>query len=192
MVKYLQMKFLIIAIAVLTSSAYAANDILPRPSDEGYADSEASTNEVFAVGAMSENWFRLTLEMGALTNNTVAVEFGKDGNSDGKLSCDEIDLSLGWMGGKMFLKDCRTNIAVTRDLGSGHRKLIWLIRLIPDRVGWRVVLMDGRSEVLKQVSPNALIDESWNLVRVVRRGVSSGDERVSYSGFNFPFRVIVR
>ena len=192
MIKCLLMKFLIIAIAFLASSAYAANNVLPRPGDEGYADSEALTNEVFAVGAMSENWFRLTLEMGALTNNTVAVEFGKDGNSDGKLSCDEIDLSLGWMGGKMFLKDCRTNLSVAKDLGSGQHKLVWLIRLIPDRVGWRVVLMDDRSEVLKQVFPNALIDESWNLVRVVRRGVSSGDERVSYSGFNFPFRVIVR
>ena len=192
MIKCLLMKFLVVAIAFLTSSAYAVKNTLPRPGDEGYADGEASTNEVFAVGAMSENWFRLTLEMGALTNNTIAVEFGKDGNGDGKLSCDEIDLSLGWMGGKMFLKDCRTNLAVTRDLGSGHHKLIWLIRLIPDRVGWRVVLMDDRSEVLKQVFPNALIDESWNLVRVVRRGVSSGVERISYSGFNFPFRVIVR
>ena len=192
MVKYLQMKFLIIAIAVLTSSAYAANDILPRPSDEGYADSEASTNEVFAVGSISENWLRLTLETGASTNNTVAIEFGKDRNSDGKLSCEEIDLSLGWMGGKMFLKDCRTNLSVAKDLGSGQHKLVWLIRLSPDRVGWRVVMMDDRSEVLEQVFPNVLIVESWDLVRVVRRGVSSGDERVSYSGFNFPFRVIVR
>ena len=192
MVKYGLMRFLVIALVFLTSSAYAAKNVLPRPGDVGYADGEASTNEVFAVGAMSENWFRLTLEMGATTNNTVAVEFGKDGNSDGKLSCEEIDLSLGWMGGKMFLKDCRTNLAVTRDLGSGHHKLIWLIRLIPDRVGRRVVMMDGRFEVLKQFFSNALIDESWDLVRVVRRGVSSSDERVSYSGFNFPFRVIVR
>ena len=192
MVKYTVMKFLVIAIAFLASSVYAAKNVLPRPGDEGYVDSEASTNEVFAVGAMSENWFRLTLEMGTLTNNTVAIEFGKDGNSDGKLSCEEIDLLLGWMGGKMFLKDCRTNLLVVRDLGSGYHKLIWLIRLIPDRVGWRVAMMDDRSGVLKQVFPNALIDESWDLVRVVRRGVSSGDERVSYSGFNFPFRVIVR
>ena len=192
MVKYTVMKFLVIAIAFLTSSAYAANNVLQHTGDEGYADSEASTNEVFAVGAMSENWFRLTLEMGATTNNTVAVEFGKDGNSDGKLSCEEIDLSLGWMGGKMFLKDCRTNLSVAKDLGSGQHKLVWLIRLIPDRVGWCVAMMDGRFEVLKQVFPNVLIDESWNLVRVVRRGVSFGDERVSYSGFNFPFRVIVR
>ena len=94
MIKYTVMKFLVIALAFLASSVHAAKNVLPRPGDEGYADSEASTNEVFAVGAMSENRFRLTLEMGALTNNTVAVEFGKDGNSDGKLSCDEIDLSL--------------------------------------------------------------------------------------------------
>ena len=192
MVKYTVMKFLVIAIAFLTSSAYAAKNVLPRPGDEGYADCEASTNEVFAVGAMSENWFRLTLEMGASTNNTVAVEFGKDGNSDGKLSCEEIDLSLGWMGGKMFLKDCRTNLAVTRDLGSGYHKLEWRFRLIPEQFGGRVVMMDGSSVIMSQEFPNALIDESWNLVRVVRRGVSSSDERVSYSGYNFPFRVIVR
>ena len=54
MVKYTVMKFLVIALAFLTSSAYAAKNVLPRPGDEGYADSEASTNEVFAVGAMSE------------------------------------------------------------------------------------------------------------------------------------------
>ena len=57
MVKYTVMKFLIIVIAFLTSSAYAAKNVLPRPiGDEGYADGEASTNEVFAVGAMSENF----------------------------------------------------------------------------------------------------------------------------------------
>ena len=192
MVKYTVMKFLVIAIAFLASSAYAAKNVLQHPGDEGYADSEASTNEVFAIGAMSENWFRLTLEMGASTNNTVAVALGKDGNSDGKLSCEEIDLSLGWMGGKMFLKDCRTNLSVAKDLGSGKHKLEWRFRLIPERFGGRVVMMDGSATVMNQIFPNERIDESWNFVRVVRRGVSSGDERVSYSGFNFPFRVIVR
>ena len=56
MVKYTLMKFLVIAIAFLASSAYAAKNVLPRLGDEGYADSESSTNEVFAVGAMSENF----------------------------------------------------------------------------------------------------------------------------------------
>ena len=56
MVKYTVMRFLVIAIAFLASSAYAAKNVLPRPGDEGYADGEASANEVFAVGAMSENF----------------------------------------------------------------------------------------------------------------------------------------
>ena len=56
MVKYTVMKFLVIAIAFLTSSAYAAKNVLLRLSDEGYADCEASTNDVFAVGAMSESF----------------------------------------------------------------------------------------------------------------------------------------
>ena len=192
MVKYGLMRFLVIAIAFLTSSAYAAKNVLPRPGDEGYADCEASTTEVFAVGALGENWFRLTLEMGALTNNTVAVEFGKDGNSDGALSCDEVGVSLGWMCGKMFLKDCASNLAVARDLGAGQHKLEWRFRLIPGRLGSRVLMTDGRLVVLDQVFPAPLIDEAWDLVRVVRRGVSSGSERVSYSRFDLPFRIIVR
>ena len=53
MLKYFQMKFLVIIIAFLTSSAYAVKNTLPHPIGEGCADSEASTNEVFAVGAMS-------------------------------------------------------------------------------------------------------------------------------------------
>ena len=56
MVKYTVMKLFVIVIAFLSFSVYAANNVLPRPGDEGYADSEASTNEVFAVGAMSENF----------------------------------------------------------------------------------------------------------------------------------------
>ena len=56
MVKYTVMKFLIIALAFLTFSAYAVKNTLPRPIGEGYADGEASTNEVFAVGAMSESF----------------------------------------------------------------------------------------------------------------------------------------
>ena len=56
MVKYIVMKFLVIVIAFLTSSAYAAKVDLPRPTEADRSDGEASTNEVFAVGAMSENF----------------------------------------------------------------------------------------------------------------------------------------
>ena len=192
MVKYTVMKFLVIALAFLTSSVYAVKNVLPRPGDEGYADGEASTNEVFAVGSMSGNWFCVMLENAALTNNTVAVEFGKDADGDGALSCDEVGVSLGWMCGKMFLKDCASNLAVARDLGSGQHKLEWRFRLISGRLGSRALMTDGQLVVLDQVFPAPLIDEAWDLVRVVRRGVSSGSERVSYSRFDLPFRIIVR
>ena len=192
MVKYTAMKFLVIAIAFLTFSAYAVKNVLPRPGDEGYADCEASTNEVFAAGSMSGNWFCVMVENAALTNNTVAVEFGKDADGDGALSCDEVGVSLGWMCGKMFLKDCASNLAVARDLGSGQHKLEWRFRLIPGRLGSRALMTNGQLVVLDQAFPAPLIDEAWDIVRVVRRGVSSGSERVSYSRFDLPFRIIVR
>ena len=56
MVKYTVMKFLIIALAFLTSSAYAAKVDLPRLTEADCCDGEASTNEVFAAGSMSGNF----------------------------------------------------------------------------------------------------------------------------------------
>ena len=56
MVKYGLMRFLVIALVFLTSSAYAAKVDLPRPTEAACCDGEASTNVVFAVGAMSENF----------------------------------------------------------------------------------------------------------------------------------------
>ena len=49
MVKYTVMKFLVIVIAFLASSAYAAKVDLPRPTESDCCEGEASTNEFFAV-----------------------------------------------------------------------------------------------------------------------------------------------
>ncbi|MBR3777882.1 MAG: hypothetical protein IKL02_09870, partial [Kiritimatiellae bacterium] len=78
------MKFLIIAIAFLTSSAYAAKSVLPRPVDDYYGR-EVSTNAALVLSDDASTRFGLSIELNAETNNNVTVEFGVDADLSGTL-----------------------------------------------------------------------------------------------------------
>ena len=81
------MSFIVIAIAFLVSSAYAAKVDLPRPTEADCCDGEASTNEVFAAGSMSGNWFCVMLENAALANSfgNTDQRFELDGNGTARI-----------------------------------------------------------------------------------------------------------
>ena len=192
MVKYTVMKFLVIAIAFLTSSAYAAKNDLPRPDDGEYYGREVSTNAALVLNNDASTRFGLNIELNAETNNNVSVEFGIDADLSGILSRDEIDVSLGCASGQCFFYNRRSGVLITRDIASGRRKLFWKIKLSPDRKAQRLMVDDGNSIVIDtSLSPTAF-NSSWNLVRIVRRGLSFADESVTYSLFNDPFFIIVR
>ena len=192
MVKYTVMKFLVIAIAFLTSSAYAAKNDLPRPDDGEYYGREVSTNAALVLNNDASTRFGLNIELNAETNNSVAVEFGVDADLSGALSRDEVDVSLGWASGQCFFNDRRSGVLVTRDIASGRRKLFWKIKLSSEREAQRLIVNDGFSILLDApISPSAF-NSSWNLVRVVKRGLSFAEESVTYSLFNDPFFIIVR
>ena len=191
MIKYTVMKFLIITIAFLTSSAYAAKNVLPRPVDDYYGR-EVSTNAALVLSDDASTRFGLSIELNAETNNNVTVEFGVDADLSGILSRDEIDVSLGCASGQCFFYNRRSGVLITRDIASGRRKLFWKIKLSPDRKAQRLMVDDGNSIVIDtSLSPTAF-NSSWNLVRIVRRGLSFADESVTYSLFNDPFFIIVR
>ena len=185
------MRFIVIAIVFLTSSAYAAKMDLPRPIDDYYGR-EVSTNAAILLSDDASTRFGLRIELNAETNNSVAVEFGVDADLSGTLSRDEVDVSLGWASGQCFFNNRRSGRLVTRDIASGRRKLFWKIKLSPDRKAERLMVDDGNSIVIDtSLSPTA-INSSWNLVRIVRRGLAFADESVTYSLFNDPFFIIVR
>ena len=71
------MRFIVIAIAFLVSSAYAAKVDLPRPIDYYYGR-EVSTNAAILLSDDASTRFGLRIELNAETNNSVAVEFGVD------------------------------------------------------------------------------------------------------------------
>lgn len=186
------MKIIVTIIVLLASSVLAVGADLPCMVDSEYIDSETSTNEVFTIEGMDGYWFRVIFEINTQIDNTFLVEFGKDGNTDGLLSRDEIDLSLGWMSGKLFLKDHDSRVTLARDLNVGPHRLECRFRLVSNQSNSHFMVRDGSAVISNQSIPFPFRVDTWNLVRVVRRGVSSGVERISYSRFNLPFRIIVR
>jgi hypothetical protein len=191
MVKYTVMKFLVIVIASLTFSAYAAKNVLPRPVDDYYGR-EVSTNAALVLSDDASTRFGLSIELNAETNNNVTVEFGVDADLSGTLSRDEVDVSLGWASGQCFFYNRRSGMLITRDIASGRRKLFWKIKLSSEREAQRLIVNDGFSILFDApISPSAF-NSSWNLVRVAKRGLSFADESVTYSLFNDPFFIIVR
>ena len=192
MIKYTVMKFLVIAIAFLTSSAYAAKNVLPCPGDGEYYGREVSTNAALVLNNDASTRFGLNIELNAETNNNVSVEFGIDADFSGTLSRDEVDVSLGWASGQCFFNNRRSGMLITRDIASGRRKLFWKIKLSSEREAQRLIVNDGFSILFDEpISPSAF-NSSWNLVRVAKRGLSFADESVTYSLFNDPFFIIVR
>ena len=185
------MKFLI-AIVLLTSSVYAMKCDFSRPIEVEYLDTEASTNQVFAIGDMDGSRFSLMLDINAKIDNSVVVEFGVDENSDAVLSQDEVGLSLGWRCGEVFLDDRISNLFEARTVEAGRHNFKWSFRV--PKVGWQeyLTIEDGDFEVLGESRSGFLMNPSWNLVRIVFRNGSSEDVNISYSRFNIPFVIRLR
>jgi hypothetical protein len=186
------MKFLVIAVLFLSSSAYAARHTVPQVFEGEYVGREMSTNEVFVLNNSDSERFSMSLELNAETNNNVAIEFGIDADSSGTLSRDEVELSLGWACGKWFFHNRRNGIFASNDVAAGRHKFTWKMILSSEQSAERLFVNDGLLLLHDMPLPADTFNRNWNLVRVVKRGASQTDEYVTYSFFNEPLLIIVR
>ena len=135
---------------------------LPPPE---YADTEASTNFVFAVGEGGGRRLVFSLELEAGTTNNVEVAIGCDADCDGRLSLDETALAVGYDCGEWFArsaaKDC---VTISNAAVSGTFRRTYEVR-------------------------SRHIDPAWNLVKVTRRGLGASNENVSFKLVEFGFGV---
>ena len=146
----------------------------PLPQSE-YADTEVSTNIPFEVGfdAMSRMNFSISLD--ASPSNSVEVSIGEDANADGNLSLEEAAYAFGFDCGRWF-KRCAADDSETVET---------------DNHGQTVFVTSGHTErnfLLKKRK----LDESWNLVKVTRRGIAEIGEVALVEGCKPGFAVEVR
>ena len=133
-----------------------------------YADTEVSTNIPFEVrfDAMSRMNFSISLD--ASPTNCVEVSIGEDANGDGVLSLDETDQTFGYNCGTWFQRDAVTS---REDV-------------VPAVASGRI----DKTFVLKKRK----LDESWDLVKVTRRGKGEVCELTTVEGAKPGAALIIR
>ena len=142
-----------VCLALLSACVAVAVEIPALPTSE-YADTEVTTNFVFAVGEGGGCRLVFSLELEALPTNNVEVAIGHDVNEDGKLSLDETALAVGYDCGEWFVRSA-TNDSVTYSDAADS----------------------GLFCRTYEVRSNH-VDPSWNLVKVTRRGLGVANESV--------------
>ena len=129
---------------------------LPFDASAG-AISEATTNILFAVDFGTMSRIEFTLALDASPTNAVEVSVGTDADGDGALALDEAAWMFGFDRGRWFCRDAARD---RQEEGA-------------PRVG-----RQSRTFVLRRRE----MDETWNLVRVTRRGVADVGEAVVVVG----------
>ena len=135
---------LLIAVMACPLSLFAIGiDTLP---ESQFADTEISTNIVFQVDRqlMSRIYFSISLD--ASPTNEVEVAIGTDADGDGRLSLDETAYTFGYDCGRWFIRSAMADSEMFENAGESGR--------------------EEKTFVLRKRS----LDETWNLVKVVRRG----------------------
>ena len=94
-----------------------------------YVDTEISTNIPFSSGEELSRRLSLTMELDALSNNTVQVAFGTDIDADGELSWSETEFLLGWRCGGWFCRDKKADAECFAQREIGHKRLDWTLLL---------------------------------------------------------------
>ena len=159
--------------AILPVAAFGVT-VESLPQSE-YADTEVSTNIPFVVSfdAMSRMNFSLSLD--ASPTNCVEVSIGEDANADGNLSPEESVYTFGFNCGRWFKRSAADDSEVVED----------------DNLGQTVFVTSGHAErnfILKK----RRLDESWNLVKVTRRGKGEVCELAKVEGAKPGAALIVR
>ena len=158
---------LLVAMAILPVAAFGVT-VEPLPMSD-YADTEVSTNIPFAVSfdAMSRMNFSISLE--ASPSNCVEVSIGEDTNADGSLSPEETAYTFGFDCGRWYVRDTDRDEKREMREETGRRRV-------------------EKTFLLKKRK----LDESWDLVKVTRRGKAEVCELTTVEGAKPGAALIVR
>ena len=150
---------------VVSACSFAAG--LPDLPTSEYADTEVSTNVVFAVGEGGGRRLVFSIELEATPTNNGEVAIGHDADGDGRLSLDETALAVGYDCGEWFVRSAaKDSVTCEAVPSSGAFRRTYEIR-----------------------SRN--VDPSWNLVKVTRRGLGVSSVSISLNLVEFGFGLTV-
>lgn len=139
---------------------------LPQLPDAVYADTEVSTNIPFAVNYDRLDKLTFVFDLTVTATNNFEVLLGCDTDQDGRLSVEESLLSFGYDCGAWFSRQDGATAVEASSVDGCVRREVVLRRTV--------------------------VDPSWNLMRIVRRGLHVSDETLSVQIENKRFVIVVR
>lgn len=160
------MKSLLIPVFAALPVVGAVSLHVPQLPESAYADSEVSTHVPFSVDFERLDKLNVIFDLTATATNNFEVSLGLDADNDGRLTSEESQLSFGYDCGAWFSRKGSVTVCETMSVEGRFR----------------------REVVLRRID----IDPTWNLMRVVRRGVHVADETLSVQIENKRFVLIVR
>lgn len=175
----------------LPGALFAWYKDLPQLPPPVYEDTEVVTNIPFNTGSANQRLWKLVMSVDAGASNCVEVAFGVDADADGTLGVEEWELAVGWDCGEWFLRDRRTGAVERTSRNEGRRRLAWSVYLDADRSGGTLVADDGSPVFPAYVRPG-FFNTSWNVARIMRRGVQPADEVVSIGVSKVGFAIFVK
>ena len=178
-------KVIAFLIAISVACHASAARIVAAFGSSDYVDTEAVTNIAFT--ADSPHFITLGFVLNAFGNNA-ELTFGNDADADGALSVDEEVLCVGWDCGAWKIVDCRDMSSLVFPGPSGARcHSHWRLWFSGTDVH---AIVDGVQRSFAASAPIA--QSSFNMVKVVCRGLTSPGLTVRHPANPKAFRVIIR
>ena len=142
-------------LAILPLAAFGKALSVPTLPLCEYADTEVSTNIPIRVNLERLEWMRFALELSPTATNDVEVLIGHDADTNGVLSVEESRIAFGYDCGNWFVRE-----------GEEVRAEMYIC-------SEQMYVRRALAIRYKDFAPD------WDLVKVVRRGLSASDESVS-------------
>ena len=180
-----EIRFLVCAMVALCAAGGFGASVMRQSSlpPSGFADTETATNVVFSFADEVARDFSLVLTLDTTPSNCVEVSFGRDTDGSGLLSPPETGLAIGWDCGQWFIVGTNRSARIEAcPANSAKRKTLSMVMRLDSSAGVKQLSIheSGGPEVFPELAsarPGWLFDRSWNLARLVVRGVDPAHER---------------
>ena len=143
------------------------------------ADTEVSTNCLFAFEKRNVKHLRIGLGCIGTPSNNVQVAFGRDANTNGVLEVSETGFAVGWDCGEWVLRDSGTNEWSAASVTTNDMKSLAFDLGVARAKPRRVSATENGEALTWDVPgrlPRSLYCNEWDTLRLTVRGIDPPEE----------------
>ena len=173
----------------------AATLMFPALPQTEFDDTEVVTNAPLPTLRADTREVAFHLALNATPSNNVYLVFGRDEDNDGALSRAEESLAVGWDCGDWKIMDCATGEEFSESGIAGQAELDWRLKITRCRQPRELEITANQVPLFPELAanvPNYVFDPSWNMAKIVGRGIDSPNPQIIASSDRNPTVIIIR